>query len=466
MIYSPLLGEIVTLSAIVILVALHDISAKKHHSMLNALVFVLMVTAGLSILAVGQQTSITNEVSAYTMLHGILKLSAILGTALVIYYTKAMQPKLPLEFYIFILFSLLGSLVLICAGSLLTLFLGLELASMPLYALIAIYRDSKQGSEAAIKYFIISAIASAIMLYGISIIYALAATITLQEISSSIALAENSSLLAYGLGFLLIFTAGAVKLALFPYHSWAPDVYTGAPVCTTLFIATIPKIAAFTFLIKLLLETMDALLIIWQPWLFLVGFCSVIIGSVSALMQQNVSRLIAYAAVSNMGFLSLGLACATVAGNAASVFYLIVYCLASLGIFAVLGLLNYQSVDFTALKGLYYRSPLLAGVLSICLLAMLGIPPFAGFISKLLIISSLFAEGLNWLVVAVLLLTALGAFYYLQIVKEIYFYRPAIVGSVNLDLWVKLLLSMNAGALLYLGVYPQPLINIITQALA
>jgi NADH-quinone oxidoreductase subunit N len=386
------------------------------------------------------------------------------------------------EFVTLMLFALLGTMVLISANSFLTVYLGLELMSLCLYAMVALDRDSPLATEAAMKYFVLGALASGLLLYGLSMIYGATGVLTLNEVSLRLgALAGNASdqrFLAFGLVFVV---AGiAFKLGVVPFHMWIPDVYHGAPTPVTLVIGSISKLAAFAMAVRLLVNGMFPLAHDWQQMLALLALLSMAIGNITAIAQSNIKRMLAYSAIANMGFLLLGLLSGVVGGNernavdaySTAFFYAITYVVMSVGAFGMVLLLSRAGFEADTLddfRGLNRRSPWYAFLMMLLMLSLAGLPPTVGFYAKLAVLQSAVAADQVWLAVAAVVLSLIGAFYYLRIVKLMYFDElrdPAQAAApIGASPGMALLLSVNGLAILLFGLFPRPLFNLCLTAI-
>ena len=381
------------------------------------------------------------------------------------------------EFFSLLLFSLLGMMLLASANSFLTLYLGLELMSLCLYALVALNRDSPLATEAAMKYFVLGALSSGLLLYGMSMIYGATGTLTIPEVAKSVgALASRDhNFLVFGLVFVVAGTA--FKLGVVPFHMWIPDVYHGAPTPVTLVIGSGPKLAAFAMAIRLLVNALPALAADWQQMLALLAILSMALGNITAIAQSNLKRMLAYSAIANMGFMLLGLLSGMVGGNwlnrdaaySAALFYIIVYIVMSVGAFGMLLLLSRAGFDCENLddmRGLNRRSPWYAFLMMLLMLSLAGLPPTAGFYAKLAVFNAAVSAGYVWLAVAAVLLSLVGAYYYLRIVKLMYFDDPTDAAPVRPRLSSGVLMSANGLALLVFGIVPQPLMELCYVAIA
>jgi NADH-quinone oxidoreductase subunit N len=376
------------------------------------------------------------------------------------------------EFISLLLFSLLGMMILVSANSFLTIYLGLELMSLCLYAMVALNRDSALSTEAAMKYFVLGALSSGLLLYGMSMIYGATGTLTINEVANHLKplLSSDSDrrFLAFGLVFVVAGTA--FKIGVVPFHMWIPDVYHGAPTPVTLVIGSGPKLAAFAMAIRLLVNGLPDLAPDWQQMLALMALLSMAIGNITAIAQSNLKRMLAYSAIANMGFMLLGLLSGVVDGNSlnrndaytAALFYMIIYTIMSVGAFGMLLLLSRAGFDCENLedvRGLNRRSPWFAFLMMVLMLSLAGLPPTAGFYAKLAVISAAVSAGYVWLAVLAVLLSLIGAYYYLRIVKLMYFDEPRDIAPVARHSG-RVLLSANGLALLFFGILPQPLMSL------
>jgi NADH-quinone oxidoreductase subunit N len=370
------------------------------------------------------------------------------------------------EFYTLTLFALIGVMVMISASSMLTLYLGLELLALSTYALIALNRDSLHGSEAAMKYFILGSLASGMLLYGMSLIFGATASLQLGEISGAlIAGAGDDMLLTFGLVFVVI--GVAFKLGAVPFHMWVPDVYHGAPLAITLFIASVPKLAGLALAIRLLDNGLIGLHGDWQAMLVVLAALSLIIGNVVAIAQTNIKRMLAYSTIAHMGFMLLGILAGTPEGYAAAMFYAIVYAIMSAGAFAVIILLSSNGVEADELdhfKGLAKRNPWHAFLMMMILFSLAGIPVFVGFFAKWQVIAAALSAGFTGLAVLAVVTAVVGAFYYLRVVKLMYFDEPETPERVQVPVDFRAVLTVNGVAVLGLGIFSGGLISLCVSA--
>ena len=371
------------------------------------------------------------------------------------------------EFYVLGLSATLGMLVMTSAHSFLTLYLGLELLSLSLYALVAMQRDSVEATEAAMKYFVLGAMASAMLLYGMSIIYGVTGSLKLDEVSAAIATGElNRLALTFGLVFILV--GVAFKLGAVPFHMWVPDIYHGAPTAVTALISTAPKLAAFAMMMRLLVDGMSSISPDWQQILVLLAVLSIILGNVIAIAQTNIKRMLAYSGISHIGFLLMGILTATSEGYAASMYYAIVYGLMALAGFGMIILMSRQGFEAENLddyKGLHKKSPWFALMILFVMFSMAGVPPFLGFWAKLAVIQAALSVDMVMLALTAVLFSVVGAFYYLRIIKLVYFddsENDSIVPRPTRE--VQIIFSVNALLILFLGLMPDSLMQIVKMS--
>jgi len=372
------------------------------------------------------------------------------------------------EYFVLGLFAVLGMMIMASAYSLLSVYLGLELLSLSLYAMVAMQRDSKTAPEAAMKYFVLGAIASGMLLYGISMIYGLTGSLDLLTIAERINIDDsNHMFLVYGMIFLII--GIAFKLGAAPFHMWVPDVYQGAPTSVTLFISTAPKLAAFAMAMRVLVDGLMPLVSDWQSILMILAVLSMAIGNVIAIAQTNMKRMLAYSTIAHVGFLFLGLIAGTTSGFSGSMFYIISYALMSMGAFGMIILLGRNGFEADMLedfKGLSDRSPWFAFVMLCIMFSMAGVPPFLGFWSKWFVLKELVASGFVELAAIAVLFSIIGAYYYLRIIKLMYFDKPDSMTAIKSSKQMRFVLSVNGVLILALGLAPNMLMSLCLVALA
>lgn len=372
------------------------------------------------------------------------------------------------EYFVLGLFAVLGMLIIVSANSFLTVYLGLELLSLCLYAMVCMQRDSRDATEAAMKYFVLGALASGMLLYGMSMLYGVTGTLDLAQLARLISHgSEDSDLLVFGLVFIIV--GVAFKFGVAPFHMWIPDVYHGAPTAVTLFIGTAPKLSAFALAFRLLVDGLGGLATDWQGMLVMVAALSIAIGNVIAIAQTNIKRMLAYSTIAHMGYLLLGMIAATQFGYAASMFYVVAYALMSAGAFGMiilLGRIGYESDQLEDFKGLSERSPWFALVMLVLMFSMAGVPPFIGFWGKWFVIKEVINAGYVWLAVFAVVFSIVGAFYYLRIIRLMYFDKPAEVQPISASQEMRFVLSANGVAVLALGLVPGLLMGLCIGALS
>jgi NADH-quinone oxidoreductase subunit N len=370
------------------------------------------------------------------------------------------------EFYILALFALLGQMVMISGNNFLIIYLGLELMSLSLYALVALRRNDAVSTEAAMKYFILGALASGLLLYGISMLYGATGSLDLTEVARAAAVTENKMILVFGVVFMV---AGlAFKLGVVPFHMWVPDVYQGSPTAVTLLLGGAPKLAAFAILMRLLVEGLSSVAVDWQQMLMVLAIASMAIGNITAIVQTNLKRLLAYSTIAQMGFMLLGMLSGVVEGNESSavnayssaMFYSVTYVLTTLGTFGIILLLaraGFEAENIDDLKGLNQRSPWFALVMLILMFSLAGLPPMVGFYAKVSVLQAVIDAGHVWLAVVSVMLSLIGAFYYLRVVRVMYFDEPTDTAPIKVNGDMRIALSANGLAVVALGILPGPL---------
>ena len=476
--HLPALPEVVLLVGacalmIVDLYVKHE--GKRVTTTLAQLVLALCAASTLFVLSVSQGSKyyLFNDLFVADVMSHLLKLVSYLAVSMALVYSRqylADRGLLRGEFITLLLFSLLGMMVMMSANSFLTLYLGLELMSLCLYAMVALNRDSALSTEAAMKYFVLGALSSGLLLYGMSMIYGATGTLTLTDVAQKVSqLATRSTdrdLLLFGLVFVV--SGLAFKLGVVPFHMWIPDVYHGAPTPVTLVISSGPKLAAFAIAVRMLVNGLPALAAEWQQMLALLAILSIALGNITAIAQSNLKRMLAYSAIAHMGFMLLGLMSGWVGGNdlnstdaySASLFYMIVYAIMSVGAFGMMLFLSragFECENLEDMRGLNRRSPWYAFLMLLIMFSLAGIPPTAGFYAKLAVFQAAVAAGYLWLAVGAVLLSLVGAFYYLRVVKLMYFDEPKETAPLPAHSVVRLVLSANGLALLVLGILPQTL---------
>jgi NADH-quinone oxidoreductase subunit N len=366
------------------------------------------------------------------------------------------------DFFTLSLFALLGVMLLISANSMLMVYLGLELISLSVYALVAFNRDSSRGTEAAMKYFVLGSMASGMLLYGMSMIYGATGSLDLPEIAKAIQQnGTNDILLTFGLVFVVV--GIAFKFGAVPFHMWIPDVYEGAPPAVILFVSSVPKLAAFAMAYRLLSSGLGDLHVHWESMLSVLALLSIVLGNLAAIMQTNIKRMLAYSTISHMGFVFLGLLPDTAFGYGASMYYVIVYGIMSVASFGMVILLSANGVEAEHLddfKGLNQRNPYYAAIMGLVMFSMAGVPPMVGFFAKLMVLKAVIDAGMMWLAVTAVVFAVIGAFYYLRIVKFMYFDDPETETTIVAPVDFGTALTLNGAMILGLGMFSSSLIAI------
>jgi len=398
-----------------------------------------------------------------------LKILVLITVSVIFAYSRAYSVQRDMykgEYFSLMLFATLGMMVLISANHFLTLYLGLELLALGQYALVALQRDSARSTEAAMKYFVLGALASGLLLYGMSMMYGATGSLGLQQVATALATGSVDHLVAT-IGLVFIVAGLAFKLGVVPFHMWIPDVYEGAPTSMTLFIGTAPKIAGVAFFIRLLGEGLAPLASDWQQMLIVLAVLSMVLGNVTAIAQTNLKRMLAYSTISHMGFVLLGILAASQQGYAAASFYISTYSLTALGAFGMILLLSragFEAETIEDFKGLNKRSPWFALVMLMVMISMAGIPPSVGFFAKLSVLRAALTAGYTWLVVLAVMMSLVGAYYYLRIIKVMYMDEPVDTHPIEGEFDMRVLLSLNGIAIFALGVLPQPLLSLMNHA--
>jgi len=409
----------------------------------------------------------------------LLKLFLYMTVIVVLFYSRAYVLDRDVmnkgEYYVLALFATLGMMVMISANHFVTIYLGLELLSLSLYAMVAMNRDSVASTEAAMKYFVLGALASGLLLYGMSMIYGATGTLEITGIAERLyGGGVNKGVLAFGLVFLV--SGLAFKLGVVPFHMWIPDVYHGAPTSVTLFIGSAPKLAAFAIVMRLLVNGLITMAQDWQAMLVILSVLSMAIGNLAAIAQTNLKRMLAYSAISHMGFMLLGIVTGVVGGDAryalnaysSAMFYVLAYVVMTTGTFGMILLMaraGFEAEDLDDYKGLNKRSPWFAGIMLMMMFSMAGIPFFVGFFAKFSVLQAVVAAGYMWLAIVAVLFSLIGAFYYLRVVKMMYFDPPADTSPLTAGMDMRILISANGLAVALLGIFPQMLMSLCAYAL-
>lgn len=459
------------LACAVLLIDAFSKSTQRHLTFLLSLATLLILTVvSLTQWKAGVEGSTFNGLYLVDSLSHFLKILSYIAVFVTLLYGREYAEQRDMtrrggELYSLTLFALLGQMVMISAGNMLTVYLGVELMSFSLYALVALRRDYSLGIEAALKYFLLGAMASAVLLYGMSMIYGATGNLDLARVAWAISTGEAERLpLVFGVVFVV---AGlAFKLTVAPFHMWTPDVYEGSPTTVTLIIGAAPKLAALVVTLRLLAEGLHGIAIDWQPMLLILAVLSLAIGNIAAIAQNNFKRMLAYSTISHMGFVFLGLMSGVVDGSAAAtgqaygaaLFYMVTYVLTTLSTFGLILLLSrsgFECDQITDLKGLNRRSPMLAGVLLVSMFSLTGIPPMVGFYAKLAVLQALIGAGYVWLAVVAVLFSLIGAFYYLRVVKMAYFDEPeGEIMPIDNGAITNGVMSLNGLLIIGLGILP------------
>ncbi|WP_068634784.1 NADH-quinone oxidoreductase subunit NuoN [Thauera butanivorans] len=412
------------------------------------------------------------------LMGSFLKLMIYFATAIALLYGRGYLADRKIdkpEYYLLALLMTLGMMVMVSANHMLPMYIGLEMMSLALYTMVAFDRDSARSTEAAMKYFVLGALASGLLLYGMSMVYGATGSLEFSAVAQSIYnQAANQTVLTFGLVFLV---AGiCFKLGVVPFHMWVPDVYQGAPTAVTLMISAAPKLAAFAMAVRLLIWALFDVAEEWQGMLMLVAVASIALGNLAAIAQQNIKRMLAYSGISHMGFMLLGLLAGVVDGDrhfalnaySSAMFYAVAYVIMSLASFGMLILLSragFEAENIDDFKGLNRRSPWFALMMLFVMFSMAGVPFFIGFFAKLAVLQAVVAAGYFWLAVVAVLLSVAGAFYYLRVVKVMYFDAPVDESPIHAPAEVRVMLSANGIAIAALGLAPQMLMSLCAYAL-
>ena len=445
-------------------------NAQRHWTAVLSVV-ALLVTAVLSVMSPPFEKVVTlGGLFELDRMAQVLKVVTLLTVVVVfIYSTDYLRWRAILkgEYYVLGLFATLGGMVLISAGSLITLYLGLELMSLCLYAMVAFDRESGVAAESAIKYFVLGSMASGTLLYGMSIIYGVSGSLELSAVAVAVhaGLSDNIGLI-FGIAFLIV--GIGFKLGAVPFHMWIPDVYEGSPTCVTVFIGTASKLAAFALAMRLLPEALAGSQPDWSQMLVVLSVLSIAIGNIVAIAQTNLKRMLAYSTISHIGYILLGILSGTAQGYQAAMFYMITYVIVACGSFGMILLMTRQGFEadkITDFKGLNARSPWFAGMMAILMFSLAGLPPFVGFWAKLGVVQAVLNVDYTWLAIVAVLFSVVGAFFYLRVVKAMYFDEPTDHEVLGGSLLMRTVLSANALLVFGLGLAPATLIALCQRAL-
>ena len=467
----PALPEIYLSAAICVLLLIDVFFGKDRRRLVAALTLVVLLAGALITAtcgAVWARTLLFDGLYVADALGTVLKIAGFLTVALALFYSGGYLDRRRMqggEYYVLALTALLGIFVLVSANSLLTIYIGVELLALSLYALVAFDRDSGIAAEAAIKYFVLGAIASGMLLYGLSMLYGMTGTLDLERLSIAAAGAEGAGIL---IGTAFVVVAVAFKFGAVPFHMWVPDVYHGAPTSVTLFVGTAPKLASFALAFRLLAHGLGIAPGHWTQMLRIIAVFSLVIGNLVAIAQANLKRMLAYSAIGNVGFILLGFVCANAAGYQASLGYTLAYVLTALGSFAVIllaGSAGAEAEELADYKGFAAREPWLALLMMVLMLSTAGVPPFVGFWAKLWIIQALLDSQHLWLALVAMAVSVIGAFYYLRVVWFMYFEpAPQRAAPAPAPL-ARAVLTLNTLAVLLLGLLPNALLALCASVI-
>jgi len=437
-----------------------------HMLAMLTVVFAAIITLRADYLVEGvQSVTAFNDSFIRDSMGDVLKVFSFVIMGLIFTYAKFFLRSFKMfraDFFTLSLFALLGVMLLISANSMLMIYLGLELISLSVYALVAFDRESGRGSESAMKYFVLGSMASGMLLYGMSMIYGATGSLLLPEIAEAIRTrGSDDILLIFGLVFVVV--GIAFKFGVVPFHMWIPDVYEGAPPAVILFISSVPKLAAFAMTYRFLSVGLGDLQVHWQGMLASLAVLSIILGNLAAIMQTNIKRMLAYSTISHMGFVMLGLLPGTAFGFGASMYYVIVYGLMSVAAFGMVILLSGNGVEAERLedfKGLNQRNPFYAAIMGLVMFSMAGVPPMVGFFAKLMVLKAVIEAGMMWLAILAVVFAVIGAFYYLRIIKYMYFDEPETESTITAPVDFGAALTLNGLMILGLGIFSSSLIAI------
>ncbi len=463
--FNSILPEFTLFIGGIILLLYGAFLKNKSFSNLNVLSLLTIFIASISLLFVPDKSSIANSTFNNSLLTKFIKLFILILAFLVIYISSNYLKKNQIYFFeypVLLLFSILGMLVMISANDLIVLYISIELQSLSLYVLVALRRGSVKGSEAALKYFILGSIASAVILYGCSMVYSVIGSTNYEIIKQFSDQTFDNLILS--LGLVLIISGVAFKLSAAPFHMWTPDVYEGSPTSVTTVLITLPKLAALIVLVNLLLYPFQNQTFTWVPIIMIISILSMAIGSISAIKQDNLKRLFAFSTISNIGYVMIGLACVNDEAIKASFLYIFIYTLATLGIFSFIMILrreDRQLVTVSDISGISRSKPILALSVAILLLSLAGIPPFGGFFGKLFIFTAAIEADNLYLAIAGVIFSVISAYYYLKIIKTMYLDESGEELYYNLDQKQFFVIILMAFLMLFFVVYADTLISFI-----
>jgi NADH-quinone oxidoreductase subunit N len=462
----------ISLAAAACLILLCDVYFGAGRRGLTATLTMVALTIGVALTSqygiTGERVLLFNGLYVTDPAAGFLKMAGFVAMATAVFYSQDYLEQRGMrggEYYVLCLTALLGIFVLISANSLLTVYLGIELLSLSLYALVAFDRDSGIAAEAAIKYFVLGAIASGILLYGMSMLYGLTGTLDLDQLSAIVGHSPDAALI---IGVAFVVAAIAFKFGAVPFHMWVPDVYQGAPTSVTLFIASVSNLGSFALILRLLTHGLAGAPALWTQMLAAAAVLSLLVGNLGAIAQTNIKRMLAYSAIANAGFVLLGFATGSNVGYQAALIFTIAYVVTTLASFAMILMLSssgFEHEEIADFKGLAARDPLLAAMMLALMFSTAGVPPFVGFWAKLWIIQSLLATAHVWLATFAVLVSVIGAFYYLRVVWYMYFDaadgRPVPEARPRM----RFILVLNTAAVVFMGLLPNALLSVCQRVL-
>ncbi len=478
--FYPAAAEIFLLAMACVILLLDLVLTQKQRWIIGLLTQATLVgCAVITIMTASGQVVLTfSNMFVDDLFADFLKLLVYFSVSVMLVYSRGYLALRGLdkgEFYLLVLFATLGMMVMISANHFLTIYLGLELLSLSLYALVALDRDSARATEAAMKYFVLGAMASGLLLYGMSMLYGATGTLEIGGVAQAIYHGvANKTVLVFGLVFVV--SGLAFKLGVVPFHMWIPDVYQGAPTAVTLFIGSAPKLAAFAMTLRLLVYGLFELAEQWQLMLMMLAVLSIALGNLAAIAQSNLKRMLAYSTISHMGYMLLGLISGVAAGDrhfalnaySSAMYYTVSYVMMSLGAFGMILLLSragFEAENLDDFKGLNQRSPWFAAMMGMLMFSMAGVPFFVGFFAKFSVLLAVVDTGQVWLAVVAVFFSLIGAFYYLRVVKLMYFDQAIDTAPIKANLDMRLLLSANGLAVALFGIFPQAIMSLCTFTL-
>ena len=468
--FIPVMPEIVMIVAACVVLIVDLFLTERTRLVTYALSLAALVVTGATIIATAGDPVVSFEGSfVRDAVADVMKIGILTVTGFAMVYAKdylVQQGIYRGEYYTLALFSVLGMMIMSSAYNFITIYLGLELLALSMYALVAFNRDSMGGAEAAMKYFVLGALASGLLLYGISLFYGATGSLSFAEVSAAIVKGNiQEDILVFGLVFIIMgvgFKFGAV-----PFHMWVPDVYHGAPTAVTMLLGSAPKIAAFALTLRLLVDGLAPLFTQWQEMLMILAVISLGIGNLVAIAQHNIKRMLAYSTISHVGFIFLGFIAGTDDGYGAALFYTVVYALTAAGGFGVLAMISRRGFDaenLDDLKGLNERSGWLAAMMALILFSMAGVPPTVGFFAKWFVLESIIRVDLVWLALVAVFFSVIGAFYYLRAIKTMYFDKPIDDQPLEISADSHVAMSINGVSMLVLGMFPTALYTVCRAA--